>query len=293
MNAMINIQQDNFLLVTPARNELKNLSELATNLKEIVLPRYFKWIIVVNNSKKNFPAEIVESLGKDICEILIYPGHEKGLTSGVAFKAWKYAVEKKLKQPRHVDYIMKLDADVRLAQDYFVSLQEHDSGADLIGGVTNSIGSREQKVHIQGCVKLYSRKGFEIVSQLPTELGFDVMDELQLRASGRTVQVVRQAQYELTRQTHTSEGHKEGMLRNGKMCKWVGYSIPYFILHLFWALLRKPYITSSLYVVVGYLTAGPSPYSDYLKELCKKSQETKLKNLLLHPYKWILDTYYN
>ncbi len=292
MNAQIDIQRDHFLLVTPARNEVKNLSELATNLKEIVLPRYFKWVIVVNNSKKNFPTEIVELLGKDICEILIYPGHEKGLTSGVAFKAWKYGVERNLNQPTHFDYVMKLDADVRLSKDYFVTLHEHDSGADLIGGVTNSIGSREQKVHIQGCVKLYSRKGFEIVSQLPTELGFDVMDELQLRASGRTVQVVRQAQYELTRQTHTSEGRKEGMLRNGKMCNWVGYSKPYFILHLFRALLRKPYIISSLYVLVGYLTAGPSPYSDFLKELCRKSQNTKIKNLLLDPKKWILDTYY-
>lgn len=289
---MMDIQRDNFLLVTPAKDELENLSELATNLKKIVLPRYFKWVIVVNNSKRDFHTEILELLGKDICEILIYPGREQGLRSGVAFKAWKYAVDKNLNQPRHVDYIMKLDADVRLSQNYFVSLQEHDSGADLIGGVTNSIGSREQKVHIQGCVKLYSRKGFEIVSTLPTELGFDVMDELQLRASGRTVQVVKQAQFELARQTHTSEGHKEGMLRNGKMCNWVGYSIPYFILHLLRALLRKPYITSSLYVVVGYLTAGPSPYSDDLKELCKKSQKTKIKNLLLHPYKWILDTYY-
>jgi glycosyltransferase involved in cell wall biosynthesis len=289
---MMDTLQDHFLLVTPARNEIKNLSELATCLKEIVMPRYFKWVIVVNNSKENFPAEIMELLGKDICEILIYPGREKGLTSGVAFKAWKYGVEKNQNQPRYFDYVMKLDADVRLAKDYFVTLQEHDSGADLIGGVTNSIGSREQKVHIQGCVKLYSRKGFEIVSKLPTELGFDVMDELELRSSGRTVQVVRQAQYELTRQTHTSEGHKQGMLRNGKMCNWVGYSKTYFILHLFRALQRKPYIISSLYVVVGYLTAGPSPYSDYLKELCRKSQKTKIKNLLLHPYKWILDAYY-
>jgi len=161
----------------------------------------------------------------------------------------------------------------------------------MIGGTIDSGSGKEQRNVIPGPVKLYSLTAFEVVSKLPLETGFDVVDEPVCKNSGLRVMVIPEAKFSLSRPIGFSEGKLHGRFRNGRVCRWTGYSITYFFLHLLRYVFRKPVIFGSIWMLFGFISAPKSPYDMEIRKLVKLEQTTKLEKFFSNPINWIRETY--
>jgi hypothetical protein len=119
----------------------------------------------------------------------------------------------------------------------------------------------------------------------------EVMDEVAIRAAGRTVQVVPEAIARTTRETSSSEGGIAGRRRNGVMCRWAGYHPVYFLLRVGRHLLRRPYVTGGVAMVWGYLRAGPSPYPIELRSRLRTEQAARLRDFARSPVRYVRERF--
>lgn len=283
-------KKEHFIAITPARNEADNLLKLLKNLNSISLPNNFVWVIVLNNNSDN--SINLLKIDNPNFEIIILEYQQKGnLRSGQAWRAFFHGLEC-IESKKEFKFLMKLDADVRLSPDYFDYLiPKNVENLGAFGGVVNSLKNREQNDLIQGAVKSYTKSALQIVKNLPHELGFDVLDEVCLEHLGFNNIVVKKSKFYLNRNTGSSEGLKEGRIRNGVMCKYVGYHPIYFFLHLIRYSFRKPYFFGSIFIAYGYVTTKSSPFENNIRELHILKQKYKLINLSKKPLSLIKQLY--
>jgi dolichol-phosphate mannosyltransferase len=280
------------LVVTPARNEAKNLPLLFESIKHQVWLPHITWVIVDDGSTDE-TEKISQGMNSNF-DIFVLRREKKGsLISGAAYAAWWYGIDYGISLGKKFTHIMKLDADVSLDHDYFQQLfsGENAQEVDLVGGVISGF-SREQSSYIPGPVKLYSSRAIELIRQLPVATGFDVMDEVLCRQNGMIVKVVKSAKFSMNRKIGHSQGLLHGRFRNGLVCKWVGYAPEYFTLHCFRYLFRRPLIFGSLFMLYGFVTADNGPYPSQLRSAHRDLQRSRLTRILRHPVTSVKDLYF-
>jgi hypothetical protein len=116
------------------------------------------------------------------------------------------------------------------------------------------------------------------------------MDEVAIKAAGLRVRVLPEP-FGIRRAIGASQGRLHGRRRNGQVCRWTGYSYPYFVLHVLRYLFRSPYLIGSLAMIWGYVMAGSGPYPSNLKAAHGREQRTKLAQLRRQPVGWIRQVY--
>lgn len=281
-----------FLIVTPAFNEKENIATLASQLvASSVHPDM--WIVVDDGSTdgtgaalrdRSFPFE-VRLLRRD---------NDGGLAGGSAFSAWQFGIDSLTSgEFDAMTEVMKLDADVELPIGYLDAVLRavRVPGVGLVGGFKIDRSDREQLLHVPGSVGLYSREGYEALSELPRKVGFDVMDEIAIRRAGLAVRVLRDQPYSMRRPVGVSQGTMHGRSRNGRVCRWTGYHVVYLMLHVARFAFRQPYVIGSFLVLWGYLTAGGGPYPGWAKRGLRVQQRAKLIALARNPVRWLRRTY--
>lgn len=275
-----------FLVVTPARDEAARLPALAASLAEQRPGLVGCWVVVDDGSTDGtagclpsdlpFPVHVVRRV------------NDGGLSAGSAFGAWRYGAEHGLTLLPEAQRVLKLDADVVLEPGYLAALARHDEG--LVSGVLAAPGEVIRSGFTRGGLKGYDRRAYEVVRELPTAVGFDVMDEVAVRRAGLAVRVVPDARATVTRLTGSSEGLLRGRYRGGKVSRWTGYSRLYFTARLARHLLQKPYVTGSLAMLLGYLRAGEGPWPIELRRALRAEQRQRLVDLVRTP-RQVLATY--
>ncbi len=277
--------------MTPAKNEASNLLDLARSLNYSNAKYVSLWTIVDDASTDNTEGIFRELNSPFRLQYLKFnsPGT---LISGGAYKAWMFGADVNPTNDLRT-HVMKLDADVRLEDDYFDQLYNSEyRDYDMLGGVILKGSGREQRNVIPGPVKLYSKRAFNLVSTMPKETGFDVLDEVFCKHKGLTVLVVPSAKFSLSRSIGASEGRLHGRFRNGRVCRWTGYSHLYFMIHMTRFFFRRPFFFGAIWMLAGYLTAPDSPYDRSLQNLLAISQRDKLKKLLRNPINWVKVNYF-
>jgi glycosyltransferase involved in cell wall biosynthesis len=277
------------LIVTPAKNEANNIKQLHAML-ELQKVRNFKWVLVIDGSEDN-SFEIASKLTPSFPFDVINYESSGLLIKGGAFQTWNYGVDFGLKKYPESDFVMKLDADVILEVDYFAKLfEELPVTADVLGGVI--IGNeREQSEYVPGPVKMYSREALVLVKKLPMATGLDVMDEMICRYNHMEVRIVKSAKFKMARSIGHSQGKLHGRFRNGLVCRWTGYSPIYFVFHVVRYIFRSPYFFGSIWMIVGFVTAGPGPYDKELRRYHGKIQRNRLIRILRSPASTLRDLY--
>lgn len=270
-----------WLVVTPARNEAERLPTLAASLARQQPGMIGYWIVVDDGSTDATASCLPEDL--PFPSVVITRSNDGGLAKGSAFGAWLFGVEHGLRLLPEAERVMKLDADVVLADDHLGRLSERDQDAGLVSGVLTGAGEVHRSDYTRGPLKAYSRRGLEVVRQLPTAVGFDVMDEVALRRAGLRVLVVPEATAELSRLTGSSEGLLRGRWRGGRVARWTGYHPGYLALRLVRYLWRRPYVIGSLATAAGWLSAGPGPYPLELRRELRREQSARLRQLVRRP----------
>lgn len=278
------------LVVTPMHNEADNVQGVHASLAHQTFSS-FDWLVVDDGSTDGTAGKVRELAGAPT-PILVSRRNGGGLIGGSAYSAWRFGVDHGLGSGREYTHVMKLDADVRLPADYLeMVLARMTPGTGIVGGVIVGTGMREQAHHVPGPVKLYSLEAFQSLAQLPSAIGFDVMDEVAVARRGQSTVVVKEARISLARAIGASEGSVHGRYRNGRVCRWTGYDLPYFLLHAIRYLGRRPFGIGSLAMVAGYCTAGSGPYDADLRRSHGNMQRAKLRAALRNPIRWTRETY--
>jgi glycosyltransferase involved in cell wall biosynthesis len=279
------------LIVVPCRNESLNLIPMLESINEQDLT-YICGVVIVENNSSDDTFEKALSIAK-ASQAYGFPLHvlkyskEGSLFNAAEFQAFAHGVSHELPNFPETTHVMKLDADVRLESNYLSTLGLSHDAFDLAGGRLKN----EQTWNVPGCVKLYSLQALELVLKLPAALGWDVIDEVLLRRHGLVVIYCTDAKYKVARVTGSSEGLLRGRKRLGVVCKFVGYSRMYFMLKFVRFIFRKPYVSGSVAMALGYLSSGKSPFSPELISLYKMEQVAKLNDLFKNPIKWLARTY--
>ncbi|MBC2642714.1 MULTISPECIES: glycosyltransferase family 2 protein [unclassified Rhodococcus (in: high G+C Gram-positive bacteria)] len=277
------------LIVTPMHNERSNIGDLALSLSKLSF-RAFDWVVVDDGSTDDSVMRLNEKGAIQRFRLEVRRNHGM-LIGGSAFSAWRHGVDAAGDLAKYT-HIMKLDADVRLPTDYFeLVLDRFTDDVGVAGGVIENPKMREQRLHVPGPVKLYSVRAYRILEELPSAVGFDVMDEVAIQQRGLSVAVVESARFELARAIGASQGGLHGRYRNGRVCRWTGYDPLYFALHLLRYLARRPYILGSFAMLRGFVTAGTGPYAHHLKKAHRSIQRGKLTRAVRSPVSWVRNTY--
>lgn len=277
------------LIVSPMHNEADNVLGLISSLRAQQF-QDFDWVAVDDGSTDGTAERLAEADTEKRATILSKP-NDGGLIGGSAFSSWRFGVERVLPEKPY-SHVMKLDADVRLAPDYLERIMELARGdVGIAGGITISKGMTEQKFHVLGAVKMYTVEAYRVIESMPTTIGFDVLDEIAISLAGLETRVDTDAQFELARLTGASAGIAHGRYRNGRGCRWTGYSVPYFLLHCARFLVRPPYVIGSVAMLWGYLRAGSGPYPKELKRAHARMQRAKLARAVQNPMRFWREAY--
>ena len=183
-----------YALITPARNEADNLRRLAPCLAaQTVKPA--AWIVVDDGSSDQ-TLEVARDFGADHpwVSVLSSPGAisrsgplDSGRNSGrdiLAFHAGLEALD------RPVDFVVKLDADVAFAPDYFECLLQkfaEDPRLGIAGGVCYEFERGDwhprhvTRGHVRGATRMWRWACLQQLLPLEDRLGWDSLDELKAR----------------------------------------------------------------------------------------------------------------
>ena len=281
-----------FVIVTPAHDERDNIAELGGQLAvSTVHPDLW---VVVDDGSTDGTGDVAAELQLPFPVKIVRRPNDGGLIGGSAFRAWQYGIDSLTEPERQsMSAVMKLDADVALPPAYLeralASLRAN--GVGLVGGYKSDRSDREQLLHVPGSAGLYSRAGYEALRELPRHVGFDVVDAVAVRRAGLQVLVLRDLPYAMRRPVGASQGRVHGRRRNGVVCRWVGYSRTYFLLHVLRYVFRPPYAVGAMALVWGYLSAGRGPYPDWARSGTRDHQRSKMRALARHPIRWLRGTY--
>lgn len=279
------------LIVTPCRNEEGNLPSLLASLSGQEFMPQILWVIV-NDGSIDRTGQVARGFAASWEIVVVDRQNDGGLSNGSAYSAWQRGVDEGLKRISGAPvWVMKLDADVILAPNYFQELLSEGIPRGVFGGLLADSRRREQSFHIPGPVKAYSWKCYESLSGLPRATGFDVMDEVAAREGGYDVTVRAKAKFSVSRDVGASEGRIEGRRRNGQVCRWVGYDPWYFGLHVVRYVARKPWGVGAVAMLFGYFRCRSGPYPSNLRAAHARYQREKLHALAKNPVKWLRAAY--
>jgi poly-beta-1,6-N-acetyl-D-glucosamine synthase len=249
-----------YALVTPARNEAANLRRLAAAVeRQTVAPA--AWV-VVDNGSTDATADVARELAerREWAHVL-WVAPETGAARGApivrAFNAGLRAL------PAAADVVVKLDADVSFAPDFFERLLARFAADDRLGmasGICYEHHGKDWRIdsgareHVRGATRAYRWECLQAVSPLEERMGWDGIDEVKANLRGwRTTFFADLPFYH-----HRPLGEREGARLSkwtgqGDMHHYMGYRVSYLTLRALYRARRDPLALAMLW---GYAEAA-------------------------------------
>ena len=181
-----------YYIVIPAHNEEGFLAAtLQSVLKQTLLPK--KVIIVDDNSTDNTAAIIDEFISNNkIFEKLTTSSSEEHLPGSKVINAFNKGLER---LDNDYDFLVKLDADIILPNDYFEKIAYIFNGQPKVGIAGGFIYEQDSegdwklnhpmdKNHVRGAFKAYSKDCYNTMGGLKCAMGWDTVDELLAQYHG-------------------------------------------------------------------------------------------------------------
>ncbi len=249
-----------YAVVTPARNEAENLPRLAQALASQTV-RPVDWILVDNDSTDE-TAPVARKLAVDYgpTRVIATPGERIATRGGPVARAFMAGLEALDGAP---DVIVKLDADVSFAPDYFERLLaefEADAELGIASGTCYELEGGEWRPRhvtggrVRGASRAYRRECLKDVLPLEDRPGWDGIDELRAAARGwRTTSFTH-----LRFLHHRAVGERDAsrraqLFRTGRATYYTGYRPSYLVLRSLYNARREPIAVA---MIAGYVTAA-------------------------------------
>jgi dolichol-phosphate mannosyltransferase len=272
-----------WLVVTPAFNEAGRLPAQAVSLVAQTHSLIGLWVVVDDGSHDG-TATCVDWGALPFPALLVHRQNSGGLAAGSELLAFREGVQRGLELLPDATRIMKLDADLMLAPDYFSRLSRVDrKDVGLLGGRVSGPGELSLSHHLAGGVCAYTPPAYAMAVALPVALGWDVLDQVAVRRAGLLVHIDGNAVATTSRVTGGSRGLLRGRYRKGIASRWSGYHPAYLAIQVLVHLVRAPFLAGGLALLWGYVSAGPGPFDPELKAFHRREQRARLVQLARHP----------
>jgi glycosyltransferase involved in cell wall biosynthesis len=259
-----------YALVTPAKDEVENLTRLAASVTgQSILP--IAWVIVDNGSTDDTPA-LAARLAEEHAWIstLHVPG-DAMLPGPPVVRAFNAGVASLGENP---DVVVKLDADVSFDARYFEQLLaafEADPQLGIASGVCMELEDGAWTArhvtgdHVRGATRAYRTACLAQVGPLPEAVGWDGVDELKASVLGwRTASVGQLRFYH-----HRSVGERDGAptkrwIAEGQCAHYMGYRFTYLLVRTVGRALRDrdPAAFAMLWGYAGAVLSRRPRYQD-------------------------------
>lgn len=284
------MKKRNYLIITPAHNEEKDIEKLLISvINQTLLPR--KWIIVNDRSNDRTEDIIKSYLDKyDFIKYIKITGKPEH-SFGAKVRAINTAMDT-IKLSKY-DYIGILDADISFEKEYFqiiISEFEQNQKLGLVGGKIVQYVDNKYREHfkspdsVAGAVQLFRRECFENTDGfIPRENGGeDTLLEITARMKGWEVKTISD-QIVLHYGNVTYAEFKQRFLR-GYGFYTLGYHPLFHFMRCIYRIKEKPVVIGSIAEISGYVYAsilGKLEVSQELKRFLRKEQSDKIKALFL------------
>ena len=283
-----------YIIISPVRNEEKYVGKtIQSVINQSVKP--IEWIIVNDGSTDRTRETIEKYMGKYSWMKLInledrgfyYPG--KGVVE-VFYKGFNII------KTKDWDYIVKLDCDLYLENDYFEKIfqrfQENPrlgiaSGCDYLVEKNSYIREKTQEDHPCGLSKIYRKKCFEDINGLRPIPGWDLVDVLSAQMKGWDTKCFMEYRIIHYRQTgFRNKGIANGRFFVGRLQYKFGYSFIYSLLKGIYKLFERPYFIGGIGMILGYLYACLRHETKYFDDEMIKFLRKKHREYLLNKLKF-------
>lgn len=255
-----------YYIIIPAYNEQKNIGlTLDSILKQTLLPQ--KVVVVNDNSTDNTAVIVKEFTEKyNFISLVNTNSTQIHLPGSKVINAFNQGLET---LDDNYDFIVKLDADLILPDNYFeqiAALFQANPKVGMVGGrayiqknnqwILESLTNDD---HIRGAFKSYRKECFLEIGKLKTDMGWDTVDELLARYYGWQIIVDKSLQVKHLKPTgnlyDTYSRHKQG--------------------EAFYRLGYGSVITVLAAIKLALKKGKPPLCIDYIQGFCKAKNENK------------------
>lgn len=179
-----------YIVIIPAYNEASYIEKTLSSLAQQTVPP--EWVMVVNDNSTDQTAAIVESFTPlyPWLHLITKSSQAIHLPGSKVIQAFNYGLSH-LPTTITYDFLVKLDADLILPENYFASIArefEQDSRLGMTGGIALIekdnlwvVENLTDKDHIRGAFKAYRKACFIQIGGLKPAMGWDTVDELLCR----------------------------------------------------------------------------------------------------------------
>ena len=248
-----------YAVVTPVRNERRNLVALEQCLAaQAASPD--RWLIVDDGSTDGTLDLAHEAATRhEWIRVLSLEAQSEQARGGPVVRSFMAGVRALGELP---DVVVKVDADVTFAEDYFerllaVFVDEPDLG--IASGVCHELEDREWKPifgtrsHVWGAMRAYRRQCLELVMPLEEREGWDELDALKARLEGWRTRVVLELPFRHHRKMGQRDGRGKVWLAQGETAHYMGYRFSYLLARTAYRVVHEP---EALLMLVGWSGAA-------------------------------------
>jgi biofilm PGA synthesis N-glycosyltransferase PgaC len=254
------IQDVKYVVISPVRDEERHIEATIRSVtSQTILP--VEWIIVDDGSSDRTGA-IVDQYSTQFPWIQVVHRSDRGFrkSGGGVIEAF-YEGYNALRS-RDWEFIVKLDGDLTLSEDYFEKCLEHFQhepslgigGGDIyhdLDGVQKL--EANPRFHVRGATKIYRRSCWEAIGGLLQAPGWDTIDEVKANMLGWKSCSFGELQLVHHRVTGTADGVLRDRMKHGVACYVSGYHPLFLLASCLSRLIQKPYIAGSAAIAYGFL----------------------------------------
>lgn len=249
-----------YTAITPTRNEAENLQRLALCMISQTVPAQ-RWIIVDNGSTDETVAA-ARSLAEQhhwIC-LLEIPGETVATRGAPVVRAFHAGLDH---LAQDADVVVKLDADVTFATDYFERQLEAFAAEPTLGisagvcmeptGLGTWKPANVTRGHVRGAVRAYRWECLRRVTPLEERMGWDGIDELKAQVNGWTIKTLPDLSFDHHRVLGSRESAWFRWARQGDMSHYMAYRPSYLLARTLYYMRSQP---SAVAMLWGYASAA-------------------------------------
>jgi poly-beta-1,6-N-acetyl-D-glucosamine synthase len=250
----------NYVIITPARDEESNIQKtILAVASQSVLPA--QWIIVDDGSRDG-TAAIIDRAAESYPWVTAVHRSDRGFRqAGGGVVAAFYEGYSGVNVPDW-DFIVKLDADLNFAPDYFERcFAEFDKDPRLGiggGGIYHDTPAgleleQNPAFHVRGATKIYRRECWDQLGGLLKAPGWDTIDEVKANMLGWSTRTFPDLQVSHSRYTGAADGAWKDSVKNGFANYLTGYHPAFMLVKCLRRLAARPYFIGSLGLAWGFI----------------------------------------
>lgn len=251
-----------YVIIMPAYNEERFIiNALETVVAQTLQPQL---LLVVNDGSTDGTAAVVDGFARRYPWIKQIINERKELRAAGGKVVRAFYLGYNALPDHNYDFLVKLDADLTLPQDYFEKVAAMFAADEKLGiaGGTIVIEQNGQWVyehfsdedHVKGAFKAYRKACFDSIGGLKESIGWDTADELLARYHGWHIKVDTRLQIKHYRVLGAETGSVKIRQRVGQGMYRLRYGFWITLISAIKAgYLNKPYILTGIAVMTGFI----------------------------------------